>query len=785
MRTLITHNPFADGPSSWVVCPGSDQPPLMAVYRRRFSLADAATVRIHVSADERYVLFLDGRRIGRGPERGTPDLWFFETYDLPLTAGDHALVAQVWALGALAPLAQMSAAPGLTVRADGPHDALLGTGKARWEAKPLTGHRFVTPVSPVWPAYFVGPNEIVDAARDDADWQGGAGEGWEQVPAREEDQRNRWGVSSPHALAPAPLPPETERERRAGTVRHVAAMGEPDLGAVPIRASDDRPAEHAPWQGLIDGHVPLTIAPHTGRRVILDLGDYICAYPELTVTGGGGSRIELRWAEALWREPGPGARTKGHRDTIEGQYFDGLMGDTFYPDGGAGRRFESVWWRAGRYLQLTARANDEPLTLDALTVRETGYPLEMDSRFHADDPRLARLIPMLLRSLQTSAHETYTDSPYYEQLMYVGDARLEALMTYAIARDDRLPRKALAVFDASRFPGGLTQARYPSREPQLIAPYALCWVAMVHDYALWRGDRPFVVTLLPGVRGVLDRYLASVTDGGVVGNMPGWNFVDGVPSWANGVPPGPAPITWQLVGALAMAAEIEGWAGEPEMDQRWRRHARELAAHLVESSWDERRGLFADDLERRRFSEHTQCLAVLSGQMDGRHRERIAHGLLADTDLERTSYYFTHYLFDTYRALDLGDALLARLVPWFALQDHGFKTTPEYREPARSDSHAWSAHPLYHMFATVLGVRPASFGFQTVDIAPLLGPLQAIGGTSIHPQGAIELDLRREAGRLVGTIVLPGKVTGIVRFGGREQLVTPGRQILDLAGGHR
>ena len=35
------------------------------------------------------------------------------------------------------------------------------------------------------------------------------------------------------------------------------------------------------------------------------------------------------------------------------------------------------------------------------------------------------------------AHETYMDCPYYEQMMYVGDTRLEVLTTYAISRDDR------------------------------------------------------------------------------------------------------------------------------------------------------------------------------------------------------------------------------------------------------------------------------------------------------------------------------------------------------------
>jgi hypothetical protein len=36
---------------------------------------------------------------------------------------------------------------------------------------------------------------------------------------------------------------------------------------------------------------------------------------------------------------------------------------------------------------------------------------------------------------------------YYEQLMYVGDSRLEALITYVISTDERLPRKAVRSLD--------------------------------------------------------------------------------------------------------------------------------------------------------------------------------------------------------------------------------------------------------------------------------------------------------------------------------------------------
>jgi hypothetical protein len=816
MRVTIEGDPFAHHdkgktvwargtwPARWISCPEAREAPFVVAFRRSFRLPTEAVVRVHVSADERYQLFLDGTLIGRGPERGDADHWFFETYELALRAGRHTLVARVWSVGpgdptapkgttVMAPHAQMSVYPGLLVACDDEFLPLLATGVAEWEARVLPGYAF----HPAGLAWGSGARVDVDGAAFAWNYHRGDGGGWGPVVARHGAvTAGRMEAGPSHVMLPATLPAMLERYVRPGRVRHLAEIpaGVTNVSGVRVEAATDLVGEREAMQARLANRQPLAFGPHARRRAIIDLENYYCAYPVVVTTGGRGAVVRLSWAESLFETPSAAERRKGDRGAVAGKFFHGV-GDVFRPDGGREREFDTLWWSAGRYVELVVETAGEPLELN-LILRETRYPLEMDGAFECDDERVAETVPILLRGLQTCAHETFVDCPYYEQLMYVGDARLEALMTYAVSRDDRLARKAVATFEWSRAAGGgmargLTQSRWPSRVRQVIPPFSLLWVGMVHDHWTWRGDEPFARSMLPGVRAVLEAYLTlRGSDGLVRGPADGWNFVDWATGWRSGVPPAAEAgassiVNWHLVLALRWARELEDGLGEPELAARCERVGRETAAAIDATFWNPHRGLYADDPERRSFSEHAQCLAILSGALSAERLRAVGDGLLtAEGDTVRTTIYFTHYLFEALRvladaeqawAVDPISAFWERLSLWSELKERGFVTPFEEPEPTRSDCHGWGSHPLFHYLATVLGVRPARPGFTAVDVRPHFGPLKVLRGRVPHPAGEVAVDLRRDDETVRGTVTLPEGVTGTFRWGGRESTLAAGR----------
>lgn len=758
-------------PASWIVCSNA-APPFVAAYRLKFKVEAAATIRLHVSADERYELFVDGERVGRGPERGAPDCWFFESYEAQFEAGEHVIVARQWAWGPHAPLAQMSATPGFLLAAEGEWTTHLSTGLAAWEAKHIDGYRFGMFERNPWK----GGNTFIDGAKYPVGVEMGEGDGWQPATTLRPAMAKRidWELQpNQQMLQPAMLPAMMFERCDVGNVRFAASVDSLHQRDNPINPTENDKTIAAQWQALSQGNGALTLQPHQAQRILIDLENYFCLYTQLMASGTG--TVQTKWVESLLRDRNMWHGDKGNRDEIAGKFVIG-NGDVFKVVNDAPQEYMPLWWSAGRYVEICAQAGDAPLTLHTLRFHETRYPLQMESEFTSSDENLNGILPMLVRGIEASANETYFDAPHWEELMYLGDTRLEALCTHVMTRDSRLPRKAVRMFDVSRVPAGLTQSRFPSRQMQLIPPFSLWWVCMARDFALWRGDEAYLHDIMPGVRAVIEGYLQHIGDDGLMHAWEGWNFLDWVPAWGEnaGTPPDSVAgvsggLNWQFAYALSSAIQMEEMAGEHELAQRLQRAQTQLAMRIDAAFWDETRGLMADDLAHSSFSEHAQCLAILSGHVSEQKQARMADGLLNAPDLHRATIYFSHYLFETFRELGRMDVFLERLQLWFDLKANGLKTPVESPEPTRSDCHGWGSHPLYHCFASLLGMRPASLGFRSVEIRPQLGTLQHAKGTLVHPRGTINIDAQQHDGETHGQVSLPDGVAGVLIANGSRR----------------
>lgn len=742
------------------------------LFRKTIDL-DAAPGRftVHASADQRYELFVNGQRVAIGPARGDLDHWRFETVDIgpQLHAGKNVLAAIVWNYGSLAPMAQISMETGFLLQGDGQLEAAVNTGGS-WKTSvnpaimPLPIDRKAIKFN-----YFVGgPGEIVDGAKypwgwehpefDDSQWAAA-----EAItpggPRGVRDTPSRW------FLVPRPIPlMEDTPERLEKVVRSEGGDMPPDV----LRGT-------APW----------TVPAHAKLTALLDRGHLTTAYPEVVTSGGRGASISLTYTEALHDPHATGdTGDKGDRNDVTGKVVTGLV-DRFLPDGGQGRVFTSLWFRTYRYVEVRVETTDEPLIVTDIRARFSAYPFQLRARFESSDDVLGRIFEVGWRTARLCAHETYMDTPYWEQLQYVGDTRIQALVSLYAGGDDRLVRNAIELFDESRIPDGLTQSRYPGELPQFIPPFSLFWIGMMHDLWWYGGDKAFLAHYLHGAHGVLDWFQARLAPSGLLGRLEWWNYADWVKSFPDGEPPmladgQSAILTLQFAIALREAADLESAFGSATQAATYRALADKTVAAVAAKCWDQQKGLLADTPGGTTWSQHVNLLGVLADAVPAASRRAVMEKVLGDPSLTQATYYFKFYLFRAMEKAGLADRYLDELGPWRHMLDLGLTTWAETPDPTRSDSHAWSAHPTVNLLTLVAGIEPATPGFGTVRIRPHLGSLSHLHASVPTPKGDVEVAYRRQGSTLDAEVTLPPGVTGTIALTGVPVALHEGKNVLTL-----
>jgi alpha-L-rhamnosidase len=735
---------------------------------------------VHVSADNQFILYVNAQRVGTGPTRSDLSHWRYETFDLApfLRPGKNVLAATVWNFGTHAAVAQMSDRLGFLVSGEGHLERTADTDES-WDVEIEKG--IATLQTNVPGFYFVsGPGERLDANKFDWDWNretsGGNG-GWTKAITLgrgalrwERDAPNNWQLVSD------PLPAMEMKEVSSGKV--VRATGIASPAGFP-------PQDFA-------------VAANTKASILIDRSELVTAYPDLTVKEGAGSKIRITYAEALYDNN----TQKGNRNDIQGRHILGIS-DEFLPNGSPAE-FMPLGWRTWRYIQLDVETGDQPLRIEKLKTWFTAFPFEEKAYFRSDDPGLKPIWDIGWRTARLDAHDTYMDTPYWERLQYVGDTRIQAMISYSVAGDDRLARQAIVAFNHSRIPDGLTQSRYPSSLVQMIPTFSLMWVGMVHDFWQYRADDGFVRAQLPGIRTVLDWFMARQRNDGLLEKIPWWPFVDWGKDFVDGVPEqdedgGSSVITLQFVEALRYGAELEETYGDKHFAEIYRRAADRAVSAIWKSCWNEQFQLLADTPTQEHFSQHANILGVwldviphekrqevlnkilfVSDKVQGPDREAVFRSTGPVPAMTQATYYFRYYLARAVEHAGMGDHYLQLLGPWQEMVKLGLSTWAESPEPTRSDSHAWSAHPNFDLLTIVAGIQPQAPGFAKVRIEPHLGGLRHLEAAIPTPKGLVEVKYTVAEGALTAEVHLPPGVTGELSWQGESAALHESGQTLTL-----
>jgi len=750
------------------------------LFRKTIAVTDVPeTAPLRLTADSRYVLYVNGSEIGRGPIRSQPRRLRYDEYDIAeaLRPGENTLAVLVTFYGKPNSFWQPAAANGHVGV-----DALLVVEARIGDEVVGSDDTWAVSRSNAW-GEFRGswidgvPVERVDARELDPEWilPGFEDSAWPRAAIIATSHIGGFGESRPPTdpygvLRPrgvAALTGETVAVDRAtdSSLRPIPDWSA-DHPAIRVRElltesqeTEDRPVS-----------LPIIASLESGRahHVEVDFGRIVAGFVELDLTAPAGTVVDLYFREKPWAHdethglssPTTGARyiARGSQDAYRALELNGL-----------------------RYLHLIAYGDESAdVTISGIRVREYHYPEVGAASFVTDDDEIDRLYRAGIRTVTMNAFDSFTDCPTREQRAWVGDGVVHQMVHLTTNSDWALARNYVVLGDSPRPDGMLPMTVVGEIESSgglTIPDWALHWVHGVHNLYRYSGDRELILGLLPTVEGILRWYADYVDEHGTISDVPEWNLVD----WSSVFSTGRSSLLTGLwARGLREFSEMSDWVGNSGAG-RWALDHWERARAGYEDFWDAERGRYVDhfvDEERMpATSQAAGAVAIVSGLAPQERWSRIVDGITDEDTLVVRSWigsetggyddqkimeqqagvqridwnverevvlaepFFSYVVHDAVAAAGRAPELLGLMRRWSQFLVDGYDTFGEcwgWGTPV----HGWSSTPTRDLVQHVLGVQPAEPGFGVVRFAPRLGTLTRVDAVVPIGHGDVEVSVR-------------------------------------------
>lgn len=472
-------------------------------------------------------------------------------------------------------------------------------------------------------------------------------------------------------------------------------------------------------------------------KEICDAGEYTTAFVKYIFSGKG--KVKLTYSECRILE---GENRKGNRTDANG-LLEGYC--DIVEINGESVSYEPFWFKSFRFIHAEIIGD---VKIESVSGIQTGYPLDIQGAFKCSDETANKLWEISLRTLKCCMHETYEDCPYYEQLQYLMDSRLEILYSYHVSNDDRLARRLLNDFASNQQSDGMLRSRTPDILPQIIPGYSLYYIFIMFEHYERFADLSLIKSYMPVALNVLRYFSEHLSEKGLVMRSAFWDYVDWAEDWKMS---GGSPLsvdreeisvyTFMYVAALKKAAVMLKLLGDLSGSNLLLAKSEEVFSSLKKVCFDDKKNLFADGPSKKYFSVHTQIWAVLSECID----ESMAKTLMKNSFNLSTQPSYC-YIYDYFRALEKCGLYKERktmMNELLKLVSLNCTTLPEKPVNPRSECHAWNAVALYEFASSDLGVKVDEPN-KTIYISPYIDDFDCAEGTVAIKNGIVGVRWKKE-----------------------------------------
>ena len=591
-KEVSTYAIATDWEADWIWCKGDEPAPFhfFLFARRSFELKEQSkSATLHITACDRYRLFLNEQYLGRGPQRCDPRWQSYDSYVLTnqLQLGSNTIAVQIYHYGCSTGYTR-DARAGLLAQLE----MVLSSGKqvtictdSDWRVRPAQGwRRDVQPINSG-----VGVTEVYDANIDNPDW----------MQPQFNDKEWEQGVIIPPTSTPwcRPLPRDipmlVEQEMFPEKVLQVGesleAAGEVNIAEILSKEVHEslKQARFGNADAVLKDDKSVAIIATTQRSdtekgirvpfILLDFGKQVNGFPRICLEGTEKGMVDLTYGEKLIN----GRIVPMVGDACSGDRY----GDRYIMHDGI-QTWETFEYKSFRYLQATFRNIPAPIKVRKISVNTYTYPAPLRGEFECSDPVLTKLWKACVNTTFLCMDDGFMDSPFREKRNWLGDGGHVLLGVYAAFGDICLTRRYFRLVSQGGLGDGMLRQFYPGTDifiqgtkvVETIPQHAFVWAVRVWENYRYFGNGALLEDMYPTLVGLAGWCTRHSNADGLLENLPYFNWLDWNGTDLRGVNFGTNAFYLRMLEDMNAIAQILGCSDDAA---QWRERANQVRSNKI------------------------------------------------------------------------------------------------------------------------------------------------------------------------------------------------------------
>lgn len=743
------------------------------VFRKTFELLDVKpNTTMKIFADSRYMLWINGQYVLRGPCRFNPKWPEYDSLSIQpyLKKGKNAIVILVHNYGDAINGRIMKHVPGLSVvMQDDKKEILCSDSTWRWNAN----NRYCnSPES--WntvPSKIDGridAGDWVQADFDDTSWHG----------AKAVDG-SLWGKMHPRGL---PLPKETGLKNIS-----LLPSGEP-----------------------LNKHLPIELKE--GEEILVDLGMMAMTYTCMELDAEDGSELDIKYA--LRYKNGKPYEMYG-------------VGDKYIATSGKQNFMTFDQWGCHNVL---IRCTSGKVRINELTMVDRRYPFERIGSFESNDKTLNKLWDMAVNTIEVTCDDAY-GSDARERNEWLQDPAQPNFTTTRVAlagpgkddkliySDPRLLKNILRHAVLGQLPDGRILATFPTdRGPEdchyFIDDYACQWIEALKIYVDATNDRIFLKEMWPSLKAQMKWFTDHHSSRGLLDGREYASF-DNPLAYIHCEG---ATLNAYYYNALRIATYLAGLLDDRQSEKLYQETADQLEMAYNQYFWDDKEQAYLSayiDDKKYAPTSHAQLIALYAEIVPKERIDQVRKWFLTNyknpgmfhcchnPDYEKmienkagvnmpVVYYwvFTElYRMDTKeKDMEAVNEIRRRWTPMVSYQQDAGTLSESFinekGEGATESCHNYGAVPAYFLSSYVLGVQlDGPVWNKKLIIKPRLADLTYAKGIVVSEFGPVSVNWQlSENDSLSFDIEIPDGISATINLpkpGNKFSLFLNGQKVLN------